>query len=441
MRGGGEVGVDDHRPTARLEGVKEGSGTRQTRDDPHLHWPRGAIRLPGLGSSRGKGRLEVAGKGVAVEVCLVRATVPDPLIRLTCKIIHNGDVFTGTTSCCLIEMLLVQVGSLAANLASGIGVVLANKWVFTTAHFQYPTALTALHYVSNTAIVLVIFRPAPQPEKTDPHRRSIQILTVVWALHNALSNISLNANSVGLYQISKILVTPMIVLIQYVMHSEVPHRLMGCALVGACAGVAIATINDVSFELQGATIAVVSCSCSSVLKVMQQDALQRRGVSSLELMHKTWAAQTFILLLSTPLLDPNVIALLHYHFTTKRIALLALSCLASFALNVSSLSAIKFTNALALVLLGQGKTAMTIVLGWLFFDRQPTPMQCAGSVLAMFSLGVYTYGSLVLPRPKDASSAPITAEHCALGGATGSSIPGSSEDDMLENQPLTRAKA
>ena len=111
--------------------------------------------------------------------------------------------------------LVAQAGSLALNLVSGVGVVLANKLVFTTARFS-STALTACHYATNFLLLLCldVVRPSAESRRgggAEPLDRQLMFLTAVWAFHNALSNLSLSRNSVGLYQVSKILVTPLIV--------------------------------------------------------------------------------------------------------------------------------------------------------------------------------------------------------------------------------------
>ena len=332
--------------------------------------------------------------------------------------------------------IVFQALSLSANVVSGIGVVLANKMVFTVANFRFPTALTAIHYLSNTAVLALI--PVHVQSTALPDRPLLYGITAIWALHNALSNYSLSANSVGLYQVSKVLVTPMIVLLEFLVYRKVPHPVLGMALVGACVGVALATVSDVSVEISGAALALLSCACSSVLKVLQQDVLQRRRWSSLELMRRTWGMQTLLLILCTPLLDPSIAKLATYHVTANRVGLLLLSCLAAFALNLSSLSAIKLTSAISLVLLSQAKTVTTLVLGYLFFDGHPTGMQLAGSALAIVSLGAYTYGSMQLKSSTPLNMPPIETPKAPTSGAGSGGGRGRLDDDDsdMEQQPL-----
>ena len=84
---------------------------------------------------------------------------------------------------------------------------------------------------------------------------------------------------------------------------------------GACAGVALATVSDVTFELRGALAAAASACASATLKVLQQDVLQRRGWSSLELMRRTWGPQLVLLLVCMPLLDAHLDRLAAYELS------------------------------------------------------------------------------------------------------------------------------
>ena len=92
--------------------------------------------------------------------------------------------------------------ALAFNFASSLGVVFANKAVFKAASFTYPTALTALHYAFNYAVVLgLLARGDFKAHAVAADERWLVLLTTaVWAAHNGLSNLSLSKNSVGLYQ-------------------------------------------------------------------------------------------------------------------------------------------------------------------------------------------------------------------------------------------------
>lgn len=322
--------------------------------------------------------------------------------------------------------LSAALASLAFNFVSSLGVVLANKAVFKTAAFTYPTTLTALHYAANYLIVLALLaRGSFEPRALAGHERSLVLLTTaVWAGHNGLSNFSLEKNSVGLYQIMKIAVTPMICSLEFACYGKRVSGARALALAGACAGVALATVSDVQFNPLGAAAAMASAVMSAVLKVLQTHLLQRSGLSSLQLMHLTWLPQLVLLILCVPLTD-GLDGLLSYHLTPQRGLLIALSVLFSFLLNLSSLLALGATSAVAVVLLGQCKTLAIVLGGVVLFDATPNGQTLLGAVLAVASIGCYTYIS-TLGAAAEQRPAPT-------GGAGGDS-------SETEEVPLTAVK-
>ena len=97
---------------------------------------------------------------------------------------------------------------LAANFWAATLVIWCNKHVFVL--FPYPAALTAIHYFVSWAgveglLAAGVFRACPVPLE---QRAAFRLLVVCWSACNALSNISLERNSVGFYQLAKLMVSP-----------------------------------------------------------------------------------------------------------------------------------------------------------------------------------------------------------------------------------------
>ncbi len=57
-------------------------------------------------------------------------------------------------------------------------------------------------------------------------------------------NLSLQMNSVGFYQLSKILIAPAIIIIEAIWYSKLPSRLELAAVALLCIGVTLATVSD-----------------------------------------------------------------------------------------------------------------------------------------------------------------------------------------------------
>jgi solute carrier family 35 protein E3 len=289
--------------------------------------------------------------------------------------------------------LPLQAAALGFNLVSGCAIVLVNKQ--TLAQFPFPTTLTAVHYATNYVFVLGLLscRFFEQRRLSRADLWPLIATTAVWAAHNALSNLSLSKNSVGLYQIAKVLVTPLICSVELAVYGRTVSSRRGVALLFACMGVALATVTDVRCSPVGALVAVASAVASAVLKVLQTHLLQRDGWTSLQLMERTWLAQLLLLVLLVPLFD-DAAALQAYELTQSSALLVLASAACGFLLNVSSLFALGATSAVSVVLLGQCKTCSILLGGYLFFDARPRVQTLAGAALALTSVAAFTCISL-----------------------------------------------
>ncbi len=379
---------------------------------------------------------------------------------------------------------VAAASALSFNFLSSLGVVFANKAVFKTAHFTYPTTLTALHYAANYVIVLALLaRGGFEAHTVAADERTLVVLTTaVWAGHNGLSNLSLQKNSVGLYQIFKIAVTPLICAIEFGCYGKRQTGLRACALAGACLGVALATVSDVQYTAFGAAAAMASACMSAVLKVLQTHLLQRRGWTSLQLMHRTWLPQLLLLVLCVPATD-GLNELSRYELTLGRAAALGLSVGCSFLLNLSSLLALGETSgaaatartkgdrhdpppfhealdrqlpqpapallptrctpapsrcaAVAVVLLGQCKTLAILTGGYLLFDAQPSAKTLLGAALAMFSIGAYTWLSLTSKVKSNDGAVDVDAA-CSSDGEPAEDVPLRGRGSADDRQPSAR---
>lgn len=104
------------------------------------------------------------------------------------------------------------VAGLLVNLFSSICIVFINKWIYV--HYGFPNmTLTLIHFVVTwlglyTCQKMDIFAP-----KSLPLRR-IVLLALSFCGFVAFTNLSLQNNSIGTYQLAKAMTTPVIILIQ-----------------------------------------------------------------------------------------------------------------------------------------------------------------------------------------------------------------------------------
>ena len=113
--------------------------------------------------------------------------------------------------CPLTAWELVLPGCLLVNLASSICIVILNKWLYT--HHNFPNVtLTALHFVM-TWLGLVVCATAGLFKPKAIRIQSIVPLALSFCGFVVFTNLSLENNTVGTYQLAKAMTTPCIVLI------------------------------------------------------------------------------------------------------------------------------------------------------------------------------------------------------------------------------------
>ncbi len=113
---------------------------------------------------------------------------------------------------------LVLASCLAANLISSICIVFVNKWIYV--HYQFPNmTLTCFHFIVTTLGLQMcsffnLFNPKSLPLK------SMVPLSLTFCGFVVFTNLSLQFNTVGTYQLIKALTTPCIIFIHTLFYQK-----------------------------------------------------------------------------------------------------------------------------------------------------------------------------------------------------------------------------
>ncbi|KAL2945042.1 Nucleotide-sugar uncharacterized transporter 2, partial [Bienertia sinuspersici] len=268
--------------------------------------------------------------------------------------------------------------AMSFNFMVAVGIILTNKLVMGKVGFNYPIFLTLIHYTV-AWILMALFKalswlPASPPSKSTPFS-SLFSLGIVMALSNGLANTSLQHNSVGFYQMAKIAVTPTIVLTEFIFFRKTITYNKVIALAIVSVGVAVATVTDLEFNVFGACVATAWIVPSAVNKILWSNLQQQSNWTALALMWKTTPVTIFFLVALMPWLDPPGVL--------------------SFKWDVSNSSAVMVaTSATSHVVLGQFKTCVILLGGYILFNSDPGPTSLCGAVAALGGMSVYTSLSL-----------------------------------------------
>ena len=287
---------------------------------------------------------------------------------------------------------LTNIAVLSCNFCAAVMVISLNKRAFRS--FPFPAALTCLHYFISWGGVTILHRCGVFEAQTIPvkQKRHFGFLVVFWSVCNALSNTSLDRNSVGFYQLTKLMVTPSLVAFDFIVygrHTSLPQAL---ALALSCVGVGVASINDVQFHLAGAIIATAATFSAATQKVLNSHVQQVGGLTSLQVMQNAFPAMSFMALFYVPLMDRRIHKLFTHDglFNLEALLWIVASGVAAFLATWSATAIFGRIGALSHVLLGQVKTCSVLLVGWLLYDAQQTLAGLLGASIALASITAYS---------------------------------------------------
>lgn len=293
---------------------------------------------------------------------------------------------------------------LAFNFVATIAVTFINKLCFSRVSFGFPAALCDIHFVMTWLGVEAMrraggFVPIPAgagaPSLRDPQFAAI---VIVVGLVTPLNNTSLKLNSVGFYQLFKLLVTPVVVALEWALDGRTLSAPRSGALGVVCACVFASSRADLAFSPRGTACAALWVPLAALYKVQWGRVCKRLGCSTPTLMHAVLPHALFVQLLLTPLVDPP--GVLSFAWTRESAFWVGLSGVAAFAVNLSGFLVMANLGAIAHVLLGQLKTAAVCVGAAFLFDARYPPAQIAAAAGAVGGIVAYTHVTLRENQPQ-----------------------------------------
>lgn len=184
-----------------------------------------------------------------------------------------------------------QLLFLVFNFVATVAVTFINKACFSRVQFGFPAMLCNVHYVITWIGVEAMRRAgmfvplAVAPSLREPFFAAI---VLVVGTVTPLNNTSLKLNSVGFYQLFKILVTPAVVATEYALDGALPSRARAACLAGVCACVFISSRSDLECNLYGTACATIWLPLAALYKVHWGRCCKRLGCSTPALMHAVY---------------------------------------------------------------------------------------------------------------------------------------------------------
>lgn len=291
----------------------------------------------------------------------------------------------------------------AFNIVSSVFIVFANKEVFTTHGFPHPVALTCLHSLFTIAGMNMLgnFQVFEAIGVRPDQRRDVMITSASYVGYVCLTQLSLQVNSVGFYQVAKIAVTPLVCVIQWALYSATYSTMMKLSLTMVCLGVALATVADLSVTLLGMGVAFIGSCFTAAYQIFAGTMQKKLGLDSNQLVYNVAPYSFAFLLVLIPIFENvgfygdvmmsegNPETILGYRPTPAALFMIFLSSILGVCVTLSTFLFIHATNPVTFNVVGHLKTVMVVAGGMLYYGDGVEPLKLFGLALAI--VGIYWY--------------------------------------------------
>lgn len=297
---------------------------------------------------------------------------------------------------------------MVVNTVATVMIVFCNKAIFTDKSFsQCQAAFASFHFFITGGTLYMLSRPTFA--MFDPKRIAIpQMLPLAVAMAGNVvgMNLSLQISTITFYQITRVLLTPCVAVINFFFYKKSIPRSAAYALIPMCFGVALISYYDQKpAPVAGAPIKAVgglsvlvalgSVAVSGIYTVWVGTYQRKYEVNGFQLLFNQAPLGAVILLYVVPWTD-KFPAL--DQAPTNVWLMIALSGLLAAMINVSQFFIIGNAGAVESTVVGHMKTCLIVVIGAFTGGRIITDKAALGIMLALCSIFAYSY--IMMKQPK-----------------------------------------
>ncbi|RDA84251.1 hypothetical protein CP532_1982 [Ophiocordyceps camponoti-leonardi (nom. inval.)] len=293
--------------------------------------------------------------------------------------------------------LSVAIAWMAVNTLATVGIVFTNKAIFSDASWRDSQLTFACFHFCVTWITLSFLASPGFACFAAPRRapiRHLLPLALAMCLNVILPNCSLAFSSVTFYQVARVLLTPVVALVNFLLYGATLPLVAGLALVPACLGVGIVSYYDslpaadMSIKTTsplGIFFAMTGVLASSFYTVWIASYHRKLQMSSMQLLYSQAPIASLMLLYVIPFLDtlPDPV-----HVSGSRWLMIILSGVFASLINISQFFIVAHTGPVSSTVVGHVKTCTIVCIGWIVSGRSAGDRALVGVCLAIAAIVV-----------------------------------------------------
>jgi solute carrier family 35 protein E3 len=282
----------------------------------------------------------------------------------------------------------VVVVSLVINVVSSVLTIVLNKTAAMGEAFKFGTLLTVFHFLFAHAALRILAKFEVFKIVDIPSSVKFPLVSA-YAGYVFFNNISLLTNSVSFYQITKLLVTPLVLVIQSRFYGMNVSRKVKLSLLPLLVGSSVYISTDVHTSIQGAMFALLATVSNALYTVWGGTMQRNTHANGMQILfHQSmWSA---ILLFPAIFFfdDFPQMRLQGFHARTLWISFATGPC--ALLLNLSFFVFVGKTSPLTANVLGYLKTMLVLLAGCLYFGDRLDGYSIFGISCTMLGLLLYT---------------------------------------------------
>lgn len=188
------------------------------------------------------------------------------------------------------------------NFSVSVLIIWVNKYAYNLG-FRFNISLTVFHFAVTYIGLLIsarcfgFFKPVHVPV------RKVLPISLAFCGFVVFNNLSLQYNAVGVYQLLKVLTTPVIVLLQLVLHGTWLPRSQSLALIPTCIGVILATVSHLEANWWGSIFGILGIFSTSLYQILVKTEQESLKLTPPQLLFNQSKLSVLILSLVAPLCE------------------------------------------------------------------------------------------------------------------------------------------
>ncbi|KAK4946397.1 hypothetical protein LTR10_014595 [Elasticomyces elasticus] len=284
----------------------------------------------------------------------------------------------------------VDILWMSTNVLCTVIIVFLNKTVFSDPQLGKCQISIAIWHFTATSIVLYISscRPCRAFERVRLPVRQVLPICAFFAGFLLLGNLSLALNSVDFYQLAKVMTTPAVVALNFILFRKYISSSALVAVLATCVGVGLVSAKSFTANAIGCIVAAAAFTVTAFYQVWIGKKIEDLKVSPPQLLLNQAPVAVLLLILIAPFVD----TLPDFRIIPSNVLYtLFLSGLVASLLNLSQFFIIGRTSAVTFNVVSQVKTILIIGLSWISGHKHLSLVDIIGVLFALGGAAAYTH--------------------------------------------------